>query len=119
MWRPEAVTDVILGPRGNDHVDLDLVYSTPQRVDIHGFQAADKLTVNAYNGPDTGSYDTSQIFDLLDRDNDGWLGAKDVENFTDNDGFGVYVGTSSLTLEIAQTDVVLDGMIRASLDFLS
>ena len=117
VWRPAAVTDVILGPQGNDHVDLDLIYSSHQRVDIHGFQAADKLTVNADNGPVTGPYDTSQIFDLLDRDNDGWLGVNDVD--TDNDGYGMYVGTNSLTLEIAGTDVVLNGMTTASLDFLS
>ena len=59
------------------------------------------------------------ILDILDHNDDGWLGAKDVENYVNGDGFGVHVGTNSLTLEVAYNDVVLYGMKNASFDFLS
>ena len=113
---PAAATNILVGT-GSDQVDLELVYYNPQRIDIREFTAADKLTFSAYTDYDW--CDTGQILDILDRNNDGWLGAKDVESYDNGDGFGVHVGTSTLTLEIAENDVVLYGMKSASFDFLA
>lgn len=118
VYNPAAATNILVGT-GSDYVHLDLNYWDPQRVDIREFTAADKLTFDVYT--DYDFLTNGQILDLLDHNDDGWLGAKDVENYdpSSGDGFRVLVGTNTLTLEIAENDVVLYGMKNASFDFLS
>ena len=50
--------------------------------------------------------------------NDGWLGAKDVEQYSYDD-FSVHVGPNFLELEVLDTSIVFQGMINAKLDFLA
>ena len=58
------------------------------------------------------------MLDRLDVNNDGWLGAKDVEA-NDYDDVTVHVGQNSLTLDVFDTEIVFAGMTKASFDFLS
>ena len=62
--------------------------------------------------------DHGQVLDRLDVNNDGWLGAKDVEA-NDYDDVTVHVGANFLELDVFDTSVVLHGMTKASFDFLS
>ena len=86
------------------------------RIDVRDFKAEDKLEITA-----SGPYeylDHGQVLDRLDVNNDGWLGAKDVEQ-NDYDGVTVHVGQNFLELEVCDTSVFLHGMTKASFDFLA
>ena len=87
------------------------------RIDVRDFKAEDHLIFqtahDAYQWLDNG-----QTLDRLDVNNDGWLGAKDVEAY-DNDAVTVHVGANFLELDVFDTSVVLHGMTKASFDFLA
>jgi Ca2+-binding RTX toxin-like protein len=114
--------DVNLGPLGNDKLTLDIHehdwngYNS-SRVDVVGFTASDKLEFSSAHN-DYEWLDHGQTLDRLDVNNDGWLGAKDVEAF-DYDGVTVHVGQNFLELDVFDTSVVLHGMTKASFDFLA
>jgi len=96
--------------------DADFYDYRMNRVDVFDFKAEDtlELAANEYD-----YRDNAEILDILDRNNDGWLGRKDVETVDNGDGYGVSVGTNTLTLEIFHIDLVFHGLKNASFDFLS
>ena len=76
------------------------------------FKASDHLIFDSATSNDE-YLDHGQVLDKLDVNNDGWLGAKDVEAY-DYDNITVHVGANSLELDVFDTSVVLHGMTKAS-----
>ena len=112
--------DVKLG-LGKDTLQLELhEHDDPNyndgRIDVLDFKANDKLVFDlAHNDYDW--LDNGQVLDRLDVNNDGWLGAQDVEVY-DTDEVTVHVGKNFLELDVFDTSVVMHGMTKASFDFL-
>ena len=62
---------VIMVGDGRDQVDLDFSFYGGYRFDVHQFTSNDKLTMtSSFSGP----LDNGRILNILDRNDDGWLG---------------------------------------------
>jgi len=112
--------NVTLGTQA-DTLDLEMngYYGSPAtRVTLKDFKVEDHLDLHGYDQNANYIYE-GQILDGLDRNNDGWLGLKDVEQYDDGDGFEVITGTNFLELHVGDDTLVLAGMNKASFDFLS
>lgn len=112
----DGTADITLGA-GSDSFNTGGWVYQGGRVDIRDFKAEDHLTFQGEDG-DGNPYNHGQALDWLDVNNDGWLGAKDVES-VNNDGFSVHVGQNFLELDIQETSIFLHGMTKASFDFLA
>jgi Ca2+-binding RTX toxin-like protein len=112
-------TTVRLG-YGSDklHVNFSDMNGTGDVVEVADFKVDDKLLMYSSSFEQGRGWGNSEILDLLDVNNDKWLGAKDVEA-RDWDGYTVRTTADSLIFEIADNELVLHGMIKASFDFLS
>ena len=103
---------------GADTLTTTLEEGDPATVKVQDFKAEDHLKINAY--ADCGdTFSTGAVFDALDINNDGWLGAKDTAADNPYDDFGVTVGSNFLELEVFDSSVILQGMTKASFDFLA
>ena len=112
-------SDITLGT-GRDTLAVSMVdnyYDSKSRVVVHDFKAEDNLSLVAYRQDQTLG-NTSSILNQLDVNDDGWLGAKDVIAGDTLDNFSVHTGKNYLELDVFDTSIVLQGMTKASFDFL-
>ncbi len=140
-------TDYVYGDAGRDYieVDSDVVFAGPDNDTVSVTDAFAGASINLGTGADTlrvhfnarydpvyvndfkaedhlfltrTGYTNAQVLDILDSNNDGWLGAKDRDS---NGAWGVNVDVAGNDLElwVDGNELELNGMTKASFDFLS
>ena len=106
---------------GSDTLFVDLEAPSAQNnqylsvTHVLDFQSLDHLTMSSTTP--AGFLDTAAILNRLDRNDDHWLGAKDVAPSAG--GFSVHIVNGNLDLEIDHHHLVLHELTKASFDFLS
>ena len=103
--------------KGADTLNAVIEELDPVTIKVIDFKAEDHLNItgsNQYGYP----LDESVVLDQLDANDDGWLGIKDVVADNPYDDFSINVGKNFLELEVYDSSVILQGMTKASFDFL-
>ena len=88
---------------GSDRLNIEISDADDQdnraRIDVRDLKAEDDLSVVAFDNAYGSYYEPGDMLNALDVNNDGWLGAKDVEAY-DYDDITVHVGKNFLELDV-------------------